>query len=157
MTTISGQTLHRYHANTPSPAAPNGFGDEDVIAAILDEPSGIIDPVPTSVPGSLNSPIVQPVVVVGELKICLGGIPGEASCPWSTLFPRSDTLFSRTFAAPMAGAFAFHLTCGGTHTHQVRANGSASGPEFYLRIRQAGDLFTIPSMRKHTRSPSLTR
>ena len=87
-------------------------------------------------------PMVGPVVVQGELK-ALGRGLGEASCPWTSLHQVDETGFSRSFVAPMAGLVHFHLTCGGTGTHQIRANGSASGPECLIELPAPGKPFRI--------------
>ena len=130
MTLPDGNIVRRYQANDPSPAAPLGFGDEALVRQVLDVSQEIPADANPSVQvfsaGDPAWPMLGPVVVQGELKTLLGGVPGEASCPWTSLHHVDDAGFSRTFVAPMAGLVHFHLTCGGTGTHQIRANGSAS-------------------------------
>ena len=136
ITRHDGAVVRRYQANYPSDAAPLGFGDEDLVRQVLDQVAPLpadAEPMPTGSP-DLSWLMAGPAVVQGPLKTLLGGVPGEASCPWSALHHCDEHGFHRTFVAPVAGRSSFHLTCGGTGTHQIRADGTASGPEFVLTL-----------------------
>ncbi len=141
-----GTTLHRYRANAASPACSEGFGDEEAIAAAWAEAdAGIFRdaaPVPAS-PDRHGLTVPEPVAVVGGLQAFLGGVPGDASCPWSRLHGDGPGTFSRTFAMPMAGRFSFTITCGGTYTDPINQGGVSGGKPYPVEVDAAGDLLRI--------------
>ena len=92
-------------------------------------------------PAGLTVP--QPVAVVGQLQPRLGGVPGDASCPWSRLYSLGGGDFARTFCIPYPGRFSFTITAGGTMDDPTNQGGFAGGRPFELEIEKAGDLVRI--------------
>lgn len=141
-----GKTQHYYRGNRYSDACVNGLDDEDaVVAAWADgdaypyidpEP---VDPQPT--PAGLTVP--EPVTVMGPLQPLLGGVPGDASCPWSRLHHVGAGRFSRTFALPFAGQFGFTITADGSQDDPTNQGGVAGGKPWQLDIPRAGTLVKI--------------
>ena len=85
----------------------------------------------------------MPATVVGSLQALLGGVPGDASCPWSALHHIGAGRFQRTFAIPLAGRFGFTIASGGTMTDLTNRGGLAGAAPFALRIARPGDLVRI--------------
>ena len=103
ITRADGTVVKRYQANNPGPDAPLGYGDEDLVRQVLDRQ---IDLPEDATPHGQETTIgrtqddwlmVGPVVVQGELKALLGGVPGEASCPG----PPCIISVSKDTAAPL--------------------------------------------------------
>jgi hypothetical protein len=92
-------------------------------------------------PSGLTVP--EPVTVGGGIQPLLGGVPGDAACPWSRLHARGDGRFSRIFCIPLAGEFDMAITCGGTWTDPVRRGGIAGGAPFRVVVPAAGMLVRI--------------
>lgn len=136
---------HYYRANRIE-ECPEGFGDEDVIAAIWndEDPGRYLDPPPAPAVASASSlTIPEPVTVVGQLQPLLGGVPGDASCPWSRLFHIGEGRFARTFAIPLAGRYAFTITNGGTMTDPANQGGVAMAQPWMMNLSEPGTLVRI--------------
>jgi hypothetical protein len=87
--------------------------------------------------------IPEPVSVVGQLQPLLGGVPGDASCPWSRLFHIGEGRFARTFAIPLAGRYAFTITNGGTMTDPTNQGGVAMSQPWVMNLPAPGMLVRI--------------
>ena len=98
----------------------------------LEEP-----PVPAE-PTITGVMVPEPVTVMGELQPLVGGVPGDASCPWSRLFHRGKASFSRRFVIQVAGKFTFRPTVGGTNTEPIKQGGVAGGAAFEIDLKEAG-------------------
>ena len=146
ITNRAGEKVHRYRANSPSAACPEGFGDEDAVIAAWREPDPAVHRAPNPVPASPDAndlTVPEPVTVTGPLQPLLGGVPGDASCPWSRLHGIGPGRFARTFCLPLAGRFPFTITTGGTMSDPTNQGGLAGGNPFLLDVPSPGTLFRI--------------
>lgn len=102
-----------YRANLASPACPDGWGDEDVIAELWTEPAPVPEPARTE---ARRVALPGPVVLLGELQRELGGNPGDTICPFSRLEPVSheNAICSRLLVLPRPGRYSFRVASGGT-------------------------------------------
>lgn len=136
---------HYYRANRNSAVCPDGFGDEEAISEIWNEPPPDFcvaeKRLHSQTPSGLTVP--EPVTVGGGIQPLLGGVPGDAACPWSRLHAQGDGRFSRTFCIPLAGEFDMAITCGGTWTDPVRRGGIAGGALFRVVVPASGMLVRI--------------
>lgn len=121
--TVNGCRAAFFKANNPSPACPDGFGGEDAIARIWRQPlelprfaASIDDRIPAT---GQRAP--QPVAIVGPIQQFLGGLPGDASCPWSRLTHTGHGRFEKLLVIPWRGTFDFTIACGGTMTEVYRS------------------------------------
>jgi len=137
--------IHYYRANRHSPACPDAFGDEAAIRDTWTEPLADTgakkDGGQDRTPSGLTVP--EPVTVGGSIQPLLGGIPGDAACPWSRLYAQGNGRFSRVFCIPLAGEFDMTITCGGTFTDPVRQGGIAGGASFRVVVPETGTLMRI--------------
>jgi hypothetical protein len=142
---LDAPPLHYYRANSASNACPEGFGDEAAIGEIWSTPFPDTPVMRNSLqrltPSGLTVP--EPVTVGGGIQPLLGGVAGDAACPWSRLHARGNGRFSRVFCIPLAGEFDMAITCGGTWTDPVRRGGIAGGEPFRVAIPEAGMLVRI--------------
>jgi hypothetical protein len=139
-----------YRANDLSAECRDGFGDESALADLFARRAsqaerGAYPPDPAvaelgaeekRTPSGLDVP--EPVAVVGEIQSHIGGIAGDASCPWSTLYPAGSGRFEREFAFPVATDISFTVMTGGTGIDPTNNSGASGGSPYCLRIRHAG-------------------
>ena len=137
VTAADGTQIWHYHANRPSPACPQGFGDEETIAAIWREadPAAGVERPPAvlghpTLPDGLDAP--QEVFLVGPLQRLLGGEPGDAMSRYSRLSPRGDGTFVLTCVIPWAGEHRFAVGIDGTMTEYYRQDGLPGGADWRL-------------------------
>jgi hypothetical protein len=140
-----GTPLRRYRANDRSTACPEGFGDVAAIVAAWAEPAPVCPPAPSPEPAVTGAgwAVAEPITVVGAVQALLGGVPGDAACPWSRLHHVGGGMFSRVFAMPVAGPTACTLAVGGTMTDLINQDGLASGRPITFAVARAGDLVRI--------------
>lgn len=138
--------VHRYRANNESEACPGGFNDEDHVRAIWEEDTRFLKPDAPALPHPQTPSgvdVPEPVNVMGGLQPYLGGVPGDASCPWSRLVHIGDGKFARTFVVPVKGIQSFFVTVGGTNADPTKANTVAGGPLVEIDIPAAGTVVRI--------------
>lgn len=163
-----GTAILYYHANRRTWACPHGWGDEDALAALFSARSSadVPDHQPahlawTSNPAARSASgldVPLPVTLVGDIQEHIGGIVGDASCPWSRLWPvgQSDSaadatagptpapaVFERSFAFPMPADLRFTVMTGGTGIDPTNAGGVSGGPAWALRVERAGQIITF--------------
>lgn len=141
-----GQSILYYRANQSSQACPDGFSDEQVVAEILSE--SIADDFPNDDSGETAKTnhgltVPEPVSIQGSFQPLVGGIAGDASCPWSKLYRQAPGQYERVFAAPFPGCFSLFVCCGGTQTEQIHAQGLPHSNPLWLVIHKAGQLVRI--------------
>jgi len=129
--TVNGRRAEFFKANTPSPACPDGFGGENAIARIWHQPlelprfaASTDDRVPAT---GQRTP--QPVAIVGTIQQFLGGLPGDASCPWSRFTHTGGGRFEKLLVIPWRDTYEFTIACGGTMT-EVYRNGLHGGKPY---------------------------
>jgi hypothetical protein len=144
----NGEFIHYYRANRSSDACRDGFDDEAVVAEIFDRTASIDVGFPREdQAGEPVSPsgqsVPEPVTIQGSIQPLVGGIPGDASCPWSRLYRTGPGSYERVFAMPLAGCFSLFVCCGGTQTQQVRAEGLPHVKSIWVAVNQPGQLVRI--------------
>lgn len=142
----NGSRVSLYRANDPDPEHHDrfGFGDAAALKACLEaEPFRGPPRIPGDSAARLTASgleVPEPVALVGELQDQLGGIRGDASCPWSVLHPIGGGRFSNVFALPAPGRFSFTVMAGGTGMDPTNVGGLAGGPPYRLRVREGGSV-----------------
>jgi len=140
----NGVFVEFYRANASSTSCPEGFGDESAISAIWQEED--LKPEPSPIPQALTPSgvrVPEPVSVLGELQTYTGGIPGDASCPWSRLLHIGNGVFEQTFVLPLAGSFSFAIAVGGSQSDLTKQGGVAGGDPFTVTVKRPGDAVRI--------------
>ncbi len=129
-----------YRANMPSAACPDGFGDEQALLAMWEESDPAPEsPAPATAMTPLGIEVPEPVAILGELQAYAGGIPGDASCPWSQLYHVGNGVFERSFILPLAGEFHFAIAVGGSQSDLTKQGGVAGGAPYGVKIEKPGD------------------
>jgi hypothetical protein len=140
----NGLRIDYYRANTASEACPDGFGDEETIAGLWTTPAP--EPEPDAIPCPVTPDgvtVPEPVSLLGEVQAYLGGIPGDASCPWSRLIHIGNGIFEATFVLPLAGTFSFAIAVGGSQADLTKQDGVAGGSPFQVTVEHPGDAVRI--------------
>jgi hypothetical protein len=142
----TGAPVWHYQANRPSLACPQGFGDEDAIAALWSEPESawLADyhaanlrwhrAHPTLANG-IDAP--ELVYLVGPIQTALGGIAGDAMSHYSRLFSHGDGTFERAVVIPHGGEYPFTVSIDGTMTEYYRRGGLPTNPVWRLVTTEA--------------------
>ncbi len=140
-----GPIIPYYRANESGPACPDGFGDEAAIASLWSAARSF-EP-ETATPSASEPPrspsgvdIAEPVALVGEIQEHIGGIPGDASCPWSTLRHIGEGRFARRYAFPVAADLRCTVTVGGTGTDPTNEDGISGSPPYTVRVTRPGQV-----------------
>lgn len=129
---------HYYRANTPSPACPDGWGDEPIVAEIWQDPP----------PRSVEAPeparrvaLPGPVVLLGDIQSELGGVRGDTLCPFSRLepIPGAGAICERLLVLPRPGEYRFVVATGGTGTEPLGQGLSPGGEPWVIRTRQPSE------------------
>jgi len=140
----NGLHVDYYRANDPSEVCPDGFGDEDIIANLWQDQTAA--PRPGEVPNPVTPSgvtVPEPVSVLGGLQTYIGGIEGDASCPWSRLIHVGNGVFEATFVLPLAGTFPFAIAVGGSQSDLTKQGGIAGGSPFSVTVKRPGDTVRI--------------
>jgi len=147
-----GREVRVYRANASSPACPLGFGDEDALVELWHEAEAkeakpIALPRMDAAVEATVSPagvtINEPVTVLGGIQALLGGVVGDASCPWSRLYRVGPGVYERVFAMPLAGVFSLYVCCGGTQTEQIHRDGLPHSAPLAVQVARAGQLMRV--------------
>lgn len=145
-----GTPIKYYHANRSSAACPGGFGDEDAIAALWRSNSSRSEPENATADLAIGAAITdsglqvpEPVALVGEIQEHIGGIVGDASCPWSRLHHIGGGVFARRFVFPLTCDLRFTVATGGTLTDPTNDGGLSGGSPFALRVARPGQCIEI--------------
>lgn len=148
-----GSRMAYYRANDRSEACPDGWGDEAALAKLFAArpltPVSGLRPRPDAAADGLASPTASglsvplPVTLVGEIQEHIGGIVGDASCPWSQLYSAGPGRFRRSFAFPVATDIAFTVMTGGTGIDPTNAGGVSGGAPWVIRVDQPGQVITV--------------
>ena len=133
---LDGRRATHYQANRASPACPDGFGDEDTLAALWDgeDPPWLAEwralPDRPVAPGGDAPGACR---LIGPIQRQLGGKPGDPACPHSLLHPRGDGTFAKVAVVPWAGDHACAVAFDGTITEVYRQGGLMHSPDWIIR------------------------
>jgi hypothetical protein len=145
----NGRMCPEYRANHATPACPEGFGDEDAIAALWAKPDPAQCYPPT--PGDAEQVVIpetgehapQPIRVIGNIQEILGGVPGDSTCAHSRFTHLGAGRYELRALAPWPGEWRFHLVAGDTNTYRIHADGTSGGPGFVLKATRELQVFRL--------------
>lgn len=148
-----GSRIYYYRANNRSQACEDGFGDEAALETLFarrgesgrsrlrrTSDTQALSAEALSVTEATQSGLAvpQPVTLVGEVQEHIGGIVGDASCPWSRLYPAGPGRFQRSFTFPVATDISFSVMTGGTGIDPTNSGGVSGDTEYVIRVSSPG-------------------
>jgi hypothetical protein len=136
-----------YKANRPGAGCHDGFGQEETIRALWQQPDPrhSYPPAAEAPTGVLANGQDAPALValVGNIQAALGGVPGDSICPHSRMTHIGDGVYELLAVIPWPGEYRCTVAVGGTMTEVYRQDGLAAGRPWTVRAERENAVVRI--------------